>query len=276
MYSLLHYSLDETSGSVEERRQFPVITPVHTSPWIICPKPNPAARLRLFCFPYAGGGASIYREWPDSFQRNIEICCIQLPGRENRSREALMKNLSQVVLSLQPQLLPFLDKPFAFFGYSLGALISFETASSLRNSAGLAPRHLFVAAHCAPHLFKPDPLLYTLPSSLLIENLRQLQGTPEELFQMPEILELMLPLIRADFMIRETYSYNPQASRLSCPVTDFGGKEDSIPMEEVQAWEHETEGLFACHMLNGGHFFLRSDKAQLLRLVSEALNATMC
>ncbi len=183
-----------------------------TECWLRSPKPNPQASLRLFCFPYVGGGALIFRTWPNSLPATAEVCPVELPGRGTRLKETPFTRLLPLVQALAQALLPHLDKPFAFFGHSMGALISFELTRQLRRLYGLVPLHLFVSAHRAPQLPDPDPPIHTLPEAEFMEELRCLNGTPKEVLEQPELMELMLPILRADFALCETYIYAKRVS----------------------------------------------------------------
>ncbi len=240
--------------------------------WIICPRPNPQARLRLFCFPYAGGGASSFRSWPDDLPANIEVSPVQLPGRENRIGESLFTQLSPLIQTLAQVLRPYIDIPFAFFGHSLGALISFELVRQLRWQKSPMPMHLFISGRYAPQIPNPNPPIYQLPDILFAEELRWYNGTPEVVLQNPELMELFLPILRADFTINETYVYAPE-SPLSCPISTFGGLQDKeVSRSDLAAWREQTNGTFSLCMFPGDHFFLQKERYALLQAISDSLH----
>lgn len=235
--------------------------------WVTCPKPKAQARLRLFCFPYAGGGASIFRTWPDDLPPSIQICSIQLPGRESRLREPCFTRLEPLVQALVQALSPYLDVPYAFFGHSLGALIGFELARALVRENRPSPVHLFVSGHSAPQVQSLDPPIHQLPEPDFIKELRHLNGTPGEVLQNAELMALLLPVLRADFAINETYVYIP-GTLLDCPISAFGGLQDSLVSRDgLAAWCDQTYSTFALRMFPGDHFFLHSARPPLLRAI---------
>ncbi len=241
--------------------------------WILYSRPRKQAQLRLFCFPYAGGGASIFRTWAEMLPSTIEVCPIQLPGRENRLLETPFSTLSPLIEHVAQALLPRLDLPFAFFGHSMGALISFELARYLRRKTyPFAPAHLFVSAHRAPQLPDPDPPTYYLPNAAFLNELRRLNGTPEEILQNQDLLRLLLPTLRADFALCETYQYVPDVP-LGCPITTFGGlQDDEVSHEMLAAWRQQTSGAFTLRYFVGDHFFLHNEQAALLQVLSQNLS----
>lgn len=242
------------------------------SPWLVFPRENRAARLRLFCFPYAGGTALTYRHWPGALPAGVEVCAVQLPGRGNRFHEPPYGDLRRLVEAAAPALAPFLDGPFAFFGHSMGALIAFELARHLRREFGLQPAHLFVSGRRAPQLDRDETVTYNLPEAGFIDSLRDLNGTPPEVLEHRELMQLMVPLLRADFAVCQTYSYTPEPP-LGCPLTAFGGLSDrEVSREQLGAWREQTSAAFAMRLLPGDHFFLNSAQATLLDLLSHELN----
>lgn len=243
--------------------------------WFNFPKPNPQASLRLFCFPYAGGGAIIYRNWPTGLPKEIEVCSTQLPGHGNRHSEVLYDRMEPLVEALVPAILPYLDKPFAFFGHSMGALIGFELASRLRSVCRLEPLHLFVSGRAAPQIPRLERRTYDLPEPEFIEELRRLNGTPQQLLEEPEVLQIALPMLRADFAICQTYRFSSE-QRLSCPVTALGGVHDpEISREGLDAWRYRTSGGFSLRMLSGDHFFIHTSQVLLLEVISQELNRSI-
>jgi len=243
-----------------------------TSTWFYNWRPRPQARVRLFCFPYAGGGASIYRTWSEHILPEIEICPLQLPGRENRLTEKQFPEVPLLIDALAAVLLPYLDMPYAFFGHSMGAILCFELARHLRRtSPGSDPIHLFVSGRRAPQLPDLDPPTSHLPEVEFIEELRRLGGTPEEVLQHEELLQLLLPLLRADFALVEKYRYK-QENRLSCPITAFGGLQDeSVPRDAILAWREQTSSSFRSRFFPGGHFFLHKERSSLLQVIAQEL-----
>lgn len=241
--------------------------------WFSIQKPNPRARIRLFCFPYAGGGSQVYRLWPQSLLSEIEVCAAQLPGRGTRMKEQPFDNIVPMVEELAVAIEPYLDKPFAFFGHSMGAMISFELVRQLRSARGSEPAHLFVSGRRAPQLPNEDPITYNLPEAELCEELLRLNGTPKEVIEHPELMQIMLPLLRADFSVVETYVYRPDAP-LKCPITVFGGLQDiEVTREQLEAWREQTTAACSLRMLPGNHFFLNDAQAQtiILRIISKEL-----
>ncbi len=238
---------------------------------------KPQARVRLFCFPYAGGGASIFRTWSEHLPPDIEVCPVQLPGRENRLLEIPFSTMPFLIDALGPALLPYLDMPYAFFGHSMGSLISFEVARYLRRiEYSHLPVSLFVSGHCAPQLPDADPPTYNLPEPAFVEALRSLKGTPEEILQNAEFLQLLLPLLRADFALCETYHYI-HGTPLPIPISAFGGLQDpTVPHDGISAWHVQTSqpkktNNFRLRFFEGEHFFLHKQQVALLQALSEDL-----
>jgi medium-chain acyl-[acyl-carrier-protein] hydrolase len=239
--------------------------------WIKYPKPNPQARLRLFCFPYAGGGALVFRTWPQALPDEVEVCSIQLPGREDRLREPPLSHIPKIVQHLEQALLPALDRPFAFFGHSLGAVIGFELARRLRPR--YRPVHLFVAGRHAPQLPDLRPHIHQLPDADFLRTLQQrYQGIPREVLQHAELVELLLPVLRADLTAVETYTYT-DGEPLGCPISAFGGLQDrNASRAQLAAWGEQTRHSFSLEMFPGDHFFLNNAPVPLLRAISKHLN----
>jgi medium-chain acyl-[acyl-carrier-protein] hydrolase len=244
---------------------------LQTPPWLAFHRPNPGASLRLFCFPYAGGSAQIYRAWTGLLP-TVEVCPVQLPGRGRRMKEGSFTSLVPLVENLARDLLPQLDKPFAFFGHSMGALISFELARFLRREHGLLPAQLFLSARRAPQLPNTERPLHDLPEAEFIKELRLLDGTPEEVLEHRELLSLMLPFLRADFEVCETYAYQPEPA-LDCPITAFGGLQDhGVSRAQLDAWREHTTGAFSLRMFPGAHFFINDgSQSSLLQVLSREL-----
>lgn len=245
--------------------------PKRSNPWISCPRPNPGANIRLFCFPYAGGGASIFHSWGANLPQEIEVCAVQLPGRENRLREPPYSGLQGLVQRLTGALSPLLDRPFAFFGHSMGALISFELTRNLRRQGLRGPAHLLVSAHRAPARPYPLPPLSQIPTRDLIEQLRYLGGTPDELLKDNQMMQFLLPVLRADFSVCETYTYLKEPP-LDCAISAFGGLRDRyVSREDLADWQTETHGTVMVELLPGGHFFIHQEREQLLQSIRKSL-----
>jgi medium-chain acyl-[acyl-carrier-protein] hydrolase len=237
--------------------------------WIPFHKPGPEARLRLFCFPYAGAGALIFRNWSDGLPADVEVCPVQLPGRGTRLMEHPFTQLSPLVETLAQALVPLLDRPFAFFGHSLGALVSFELARRVRRRYGVHPVRLFVSAGRAPQIPHRAPPIHTLPEKEFLAELRRLNGTPSEILNHEELMEIMLPLLRADFALYETYVYSTEPP-LNCPISAFGGLQDRrVNDTDLEAWRAQTSVSFSLRMFPGDHFFL--NQPLLLQVLSQEL-----
>lgn len=242
-----------------------------TGHWLPYRKPNARAQLRLFCFPYAGGGASLFRTWANDLPPEIDVWPVQLPGRESRMREAPFWRVRPLVAALASALWPHLAMPFAIFGHSMGALVAFELARYLRRQQGPRPVYLFVAGFRAPQIPDPHPMYHQLPDDGFVAKLRDLEGTPEEVFQHAELMQLLLPVLRADFAVAETYVYTPEEP-LECPITIFGGIQDHEARQAaLAAWCTQTRASCNLHMLPGGHFFLQTAKTSLLQTIAEDL-----
>lgn len=248
------------------------VSTVHSSlnEWIVRYRPNDQARMRLFCFPYAGGRASIFRSWVDALPEDIELCGIQLPGREDRLGEQAYTRLTPLVQTLAEAVYPYLDKPFAFYGHSMGSLISFELARELRRTYDRHPTCLYLAAFRAPHLPNPNIKIYSLPSEVFKVVLRA-DGIPETILQNEELMQVMLPMIRADYEVCDTYEYQEEPP-LACPFTLFGGLEDvRISKVDLEAWPVHSLARCSLSMLPGSHLFLHTAQELLLTEISQKL-----
>ena len=244
-----------------------------TPSWFTVP-PNGQAKIRLFCFPYAGGSSLIFRTWGKALGPSIAVCPAHLPGRERRLTEKPYTSARSLVDAVAEAIIPHLDRPFAFFGHSMGALISFELARQLRRLNMPSPLHLFLSGRAAPQRreFK-ESITYNLPAKEFAEELRRLNGTPREVLEHQELMELMIPLLKADFEICQTYNYT-QEPALDCPITAFGGLSDhEATGEMIDAWREQTTRSFRLCMMPGDHFFLHSAQDRILTILLQELQS---
>jgi len=241
------------------------------SDWLICPRPNPRASVRLLCLPYAGGGASAFRAWAEEAPDDLEVAAVQLPGRESRWKQKPFTSLETLIPVLADALLPGLRPPFALLGHSMGALIGFELARELRRSGRPLPCHFFVLGRPAPQIPAPAAPIHDLPDSEFIDSLRRLNGTPAEILADEALMRVFLPVLRADFALVETHR-NVEQPPLPCPISAFGGLGDGeVSREDLMAWRSQTTGRFFSRFYTGGHFFLHEHRSALLGAIRQDL-----
>ncbi|WP_448544556.1 thioesterase II family protein [Roseiflexus sp.] len=224
--------------------------------------------VRLICLPHSGAGASSFAGWTAALPDWIEVCAVQLPGHETRYLEPLCTSIPSLINAMAPALLPvLLDCPTAFFGHSMGALLAFELARQLRREAGVLPRRLYLSAHRAAHLPARHPPTHTLPDDELWALVQSFNGTSAEVLAHPELRQIFLPILRADFTACETYVYQPDQP-LECPVVACGGLEDdSVTPEELESWRVHTSADFRLRLFPGGHFYPATSQLLLHRMI---------
>jgi len=227
--------------------------------------------MRMFCFPYAGGGASIYRGWGALLPADIEVCPVQFPGRESRMRDKPFDRSGPMVQAAVEALQPYMNLPFVFFGHSMGAMLGFEVSRELRRRGQAQPLHLFVSGRRAPQMPAREEPIYDLPEPEFLVKLKELNGTPEEVLQHAELMNLLIPILRADFAVNETYPYTEEEP-FDFGISAFGGLGDEdVTREDVAAWQDHTRGRFRMRMLPGDHFFIHGSKDLVLEAVSRDL-----
>ncbi|MEO1399847.1 MAG: thioesterase domain-containing protein [Cyanobacteria bacterium J06635_1] len=243
------------------------------NPWVLFPKPNPEASLRLFCFSHAGAGASIFRPWAADAPPGIEICAVQRPGRETRLRETPIRDLNALISEMHVGLLPYLDRGFICFGHSVGALICFEWVRHLKRLGCPLPLRLFVSGRQAPQVPVPLPWIHTLPDNGLKAELRSYGGTPEVVLQSNEFMGIYLPILRADLAINETYAYLPDEP-IAAPISIFGGLQDhKVSFNSLEAWDKQTTKGSKLRLLPGGHLFIKESSKAILQAIAEDIVA---
>lgn len=247
------------------------LTPT-TQRWIGRPAPRAGARLRLICLPYAGGGTAAFRPWTKHLPPDIELCLVQLPGREKRMGETPYTVLENLVSDLTEALDPLLDRQYALFGHSMGALTAFALTRHLRSRGHPQPAHLFVSGRRAPQIPENEAPLHHLPDAAFVAALvRRYNGIPPAVLQDVELLRLFIPSLRADLTMIETYRY-VEAPPLDCPITAFGGWEDGRATQvDLASWRDLTRGDFTLRMFPGGHFFIQSSRMPLVEMVAGEL-----
>ncbi|WP_233842644.1 thioesterase domain-containing protein [Dyella sp. 2HG41-7] len=223
---------------------------------------NSGARRRLICFHHAGGSPSLFADWHRHITLTTEVWAVVLPGRETRFAEAPLDRMDELAAMLV-EVMP-LDLPFAFFGHSLGAVIGFEVASQLRSRGLPEPARLFVSACLAPQLCLKERSRATLSDAELLRALEGFGGTPKELLEYPEYLDMVLAVLRADFNVIDTYAA-PENSELRFPITAYAGLSDPhIPPELMKEWERWSTPGFTCHSFVGDHFYLNTQRSALI------------
>jgi surfactin synthase thioesterase subunit len=237
--------------------------------WLATPA-RPAAAVRLFCFPHAGGSAGAFNRWGRAGDPGLEVRAAELPGRASRQAEAPFSTFGALLEAAVPAMLPLLDRPFALYGHSMGALAAVEAARRVRSHGGPAPEWLFVSGEPAPATAPPSRLDRLADDDLLAE-VRRLGGTPEAVLQDPGMRQYVLALLRADFRVLASYRYEA-AAPLPCPIIAFGGRADpDLSADKLEAWRTETTSHFSVRWLECGHFHTPESERLVLSEIERAL-----
>ena len=260
---LIHWSLSPlTTG----------MTRPSASPWFPRSNSNPDAKVRLFCFAHAGGGASMFARWGMELPSWVEVVGCQLPGREERLREPAIERMEPLLDAIAPELEQRLDLPFAFFGHSLGGWVAFGLARRLQDAGGPLPKRFFASSSRAPHLPSRLPPIHALPDADFIAELqRRYDSFPAVILAEPDLRDMFLRVMRSDFTLFETTTYEAEPP-LDCPITAFGGQADSIVTRvDIEPWSLQTAGDFQFRHLPGGHHYLREQPRLFFDALTRAL-----
>ena len=264
-------------GFGEEGEKTPAIVKeddANKNRWVVFPKSNPNAKLRLFCFPYAGGAPTVYYQWPEGLPDSIEVCAINLPGRSRRIKESALTSITETAQAMILYLLPLLDKPFAFFGHCMGSIVMYEVTRILQEEYGKKPVHIFPSASMAPHLYQ-SPLVHEHPDPKFMEILQLLDFTnTRALVEDKEMRELMFPTLRADFEAVASYSRDFSSRQsLDVPMTAFAAKQDLFAAPNAMLpWQRYTKGSSQFWMLDVHHYFVETHRPFLLKVISHTLS----
>jgi len=244
--------------------------PTGASRWLFCRMPRRSPRVRVFAVPFAGAGASVFNAWSSAFPETVELHAVQLPGRESRYAEAALGDVDEAVRRVADAMEPCLDRCYAVFGYSMGALLAFEIVRELRRRRAPLPVQLFVAARRAPQLPAPRPLLARLSRDAFLKRVTEYYDSPAVL-QNRDLLEIILPVLRADVALCEGYVYRREPP-FDFPMQAFAGQRDaSAPLSAVQGWREQTTAGFSIEVFEGGHFFFNASPTRVQQAIISRL-----
>jgi medium-chain acyl-[acyl-carrier-protein] hydrolase len=242
------------------------------SDWLARWRRAPDAPMRLFCVPHAGGGTLAYRQWALDLAPGFDVVALRPPGREQRHREPAYDRLTELAAAVVREVTPLLDRSYAWFGHSLGALVAFEACRAIQAAGGPDPVRLLVSGRPAPDLVPRLSPVHAAPTPILMSRLREMGGTPPEILDDVAVMAGMLPTIRADLAAAETYTCVP-AVPLNTPITAFGGRSDPFAtVDELAAWGHHTHAGSRVRMFDGGHFYLHDRQTDFVSAVREELD----
>lgn len=242
------------------------------SPWVVPWRRSPDAEVTLVAFPYAGGTASMVRPWLDTLPAWSDLLAVQYPGRETRISETPIDRAESLADAIAAELGPRLRGRVCFFGHSMGALMAFLVAGRLAAQGWAPPAHLIVSGRRAPHLADPFEPAHNLPQAQFLARLHRLDGTPAAVLAHTELVEILMPMLRADFAVNETYRH--AHAPVPCPVTALGGTQDPMATpEELSAWAIHAPAGLSTHLFDGNHFFVRSAQAAVLDRIHTILAA---
>ena len=243
------------------------------SKWLVCKKANPGAAIRLICFPFAGGTASAYKDWGNILPDTLEVHAVQLPGRETRFSEPLIHNFDQLLGTLENVLSSLVAKPYAFFGHSMGALITFELIRRFRARGIPLPRYAIFSGRRSPDKASRFPSMHHLEFDDFVDALRKYGGTPEEVLREKELMQLLVPILKADFSLIEEYIM-AEEDPLPIPISVYYGDADPrTDKEEIEGWRNFCAKEIKFKEFEGKHFFIQTNKSRVLDAIKEDLLA---
>jgi len=246
---------------------------VMKSRWFVVPKPNESAAIRLFCFPYAAGNAATYVSWHERLPEEVELVAIQPPGRASRIEEKGIESMQELVEELCCHIEPLIDRPYVLFGHSLGSRIAFEFALEAQKRNWRLPSHFIASGSNAPYVCRQHKRIHHLNDEAFVEGLKRFQGPTEIIANNPKLLELFMPLLRADFSVADTY-YRSAEEKLSCEASIFGGDEDTdAPEHQLSTWQaHLLREISEIVVFRGNHFYIENNKNSVIDSLNLILN----
>lgn len=238
--------------------------------WLPFRTEDSRVRCRLFCFPHAGGNAQFYRPWRDLTPPELDFCPVELPGRATRLDEPAYTDMAAMIAAVANGLTGALNVPFAFFGHSIGACIAFEAARKIHSADGRYARHLFVSARTAPNTFHYPKADRGFSDAELLRILRAYGGTSNAVISNRELMAAILPTLRADILLADSYRVDQKAV-VTCPITGFGGSDDAVGFQSLETWSRFTNAGFRHRTFRGGHFYFLDDPTALVREIAQDL-----
>lgn len=220
-----------------------------------CLKKNSAADFNLFCFPHAGGTVNLFKDWINFLPENYNVYVLSLPGRGRKTLEEKVIDMNLLMENISKEIETLLDKPFVFWGHSMGALISYELAKKVGEKFAKKPSHLYVSSYPAPHLPNGNLVRVGISDEELITRLTMRNGTSKEILANRKFLKILLPVLRADYLLLSSYSYI-DTGVLTCPITASIGTQDNITVDQAQEWSKQTNNMFRFIQYDGDHFYL--------------------
>jgi len=226
----------------------------------------------LFCLPYAGGSETIYYKWKKSLNSFIHIQPIELKGRGKRFNEEFYENFKEAVDDIFENIKEkILDNDYAIYGHSMGSLLAYELYYKIYNSYARIPKHIFFSGHKAPNIAREKEQLHLLSDKEFIKKVIELGGTPQDLLDNKELLELFTPILRNDFKILEEYSYKEKKDKIQCDISILNGKEDDISLEELLEWKNHVDKGFKVYRFDGNHFFINTNIENITKIINDIL-----
>ncbi len=239
-------------------------------PWIKLSK-GENDHFRVFCFPYSGATAQVFRPLTQLLPEGVSVYSYELPGRGRRFNEEIPGTLAEIIEEAFLSINRIIDRPYIFWGHSLGGIIGYEMARHIRTNNHPLPKHLFVTGIRAPQVPKREKDVYDLPRDEFIEKIKEMGGTPEEIFNHEEMLDIMIPILKKDFKIYEMYRFTPDMP-MPFPITAIGGLDDKfVSKEDLEQWSVHTSSLFDMHMLAGDHFFIFDNMNNIAQSIARAI-----
>lgn len=227
----------------------------------------------LFCLPYAGGSEAIYYKWENHLHPSIQLIPIALKGRGKRFGEIFYESLEQAVDDIFENIKDkIVDNDYAIYGHSMGGLLAYELYYKISELNIKKPTHIFFSGCGAPSIIRERENTYTLSDCDLMKKIMKKGGTPEELMNNQELLQIFVPIIRSDYKIIETYNYEERENKIECDVSILNGKQDSIKLEEIVAWEKHVSKGFNVYNFNGNHFFINSNAENITSIINGTLS----
>lgn len=229
-------------------------------------------KVKLFCIPHAGGSATVFNQWKRYLNPNIELCPIELSGRGARFGTGLYNTMEEAVEDVFSEIKKHSENiPYAILGHSMGSIITYEIYNRIQSIGYKLPVHIFISGRKAPHVENTKSMIHDLPDKEFIKEILDMGGTPLKVFQDKELMDIFLPIIRADYKIVEEYKYNKIQGKILCPMTIFNGKEDKIDIEHIEKWrEYAGNGIDIINF-EGGHFFIYEKIKEITKIINDKL-----